>query len=163
MWCAARFGLGYEKHVGVCRVAVNFGGERKDADFFLEQCGHVFFFQLVTVSEPDRRIGDEQKAFASGEKRAWLVDPEIGGRKGPQWIAQAVAEKVGKHYAGSDDLHLLIYGNFFGTRLEHEALLDAVEPYREEFGSIWMHSSDALCTLVPSPKLGSIMGWGTIF
>ena len=57
-WCAAKFGVGYEKFLRPCLVAVNDTTERLDADFFVRTDGKEFPFQLAEVQEPERRRGD---------------------------------------------------------------------------------------------------------
>jgi hypothetical protein len=59
LWCAAMFGLGYEKHVLPCQVALNATTRRTDADFFLKVGEHEAAFQTVEALEPNRRRGME--------------------------------------------------------------------------------------------------------
>jgi hypothetical protein len=110
-WCAAMFGIGYEKFVSPCRVAINATKHRLDADFFLEAPGKEFPFQIVEVMEPGRRRGAE---FKAGAVKRISYDPNIGRAHGPQWIARKLEQKVAKKYANAGSMNLLLYSNFPG-------------------------------------------------
>src|SRR5688572_4326017 len=60
-WCAGMLGLGYEKYVSPCRVAVNETKERMDVDLSLEIDRQEYPFQLVEAMEPGRKRGAEFK------------------------------------------------------------------------------------------------------
>ncbi len=162
-WCAGMLGLGYEKCVAPCRVAVNNSRERLDADLFLEAAGREFPFQLVESMEPRRRRGAEYKALAAGDLKGLAYEPDRGRIEGPQWIAAAIAQKVAKNYAGSKGLNLLVYANFAGHQLGHAQVVEAARPYFPTFASIWIVTSLWLGSLHVANDLGRIEGWGIIF
>jgi hypothetical protein len=58
MWCAVRFGLGYEKFVGPCSISVDLE-ENSDADFVVRTNVGEFPFQTRIADVPTRRMGDE--------------------------------------------------------------------------------------------------------
>src|SRR5687767_6564006 len=68
-WCAAMLGLGYEKHIAPCLVAVNDTPQRGDVDLLLKIGEREYGFQLVMAMEPERRPGAEYKGFANGTLR----------------------------------------------------------------------------------------------
>lgn len=162
-WCAAMMGLGYEKHVAPCRVAVNDTDQRGDADFFLETSGALHPFQLAEVQVPGRERGAEFRAFARGELPVIPYEPERGRREGPGWIADAIQQKIKKKYAGSKELNLLLYVNFSARDLQHADVVEAARPYLAAFASVWAVSSLWLGVLEGGKVLGGINGWGIIF
>ncbi len=162
-WCAGMLGLGYEKHVAACRVAVNDSRERVDADIWLKTAGRQFAFQVVEVMEPERRRGAEYKALAGGLARGFGYDTERGRIDGPQWIANAVAQKVAKKYADAEQLNLLVYANFSAHQLQHVDVVNTARTYFPAFASIWVVTNLWLGSLNVSNQLGRIDGWGIIF
>jgi hypothetical protein len=100
-------GLGYERYVAPCRVAVNESRQRLDADFFLETGGVELPFQLVEAMVQGRRRGAEFKALARGVGRIKMGNAVRGREEGPAWIADAIARKAAKRYASAEDLNLV--------------------------------------------------------
>ena len=161
-WCAAMFGLGYEKHVGPCRAAVNEAIDT-DVDFFIEAGGRGYPFQLVEVMEPERERGAEFKAMAKGELRSIPYRPERGREEGPGWIAEKIRQKKAKYGLGAVGLNLLVYANFTARQLQHRDVLIAARPYLTSFASVWVLSGLWLGSLHVASDLGRIDGWGEIF
>jgi hypothetical protein len=162
-WCAAMLGLGYEKHVAPCLVAVNNTSQRGDVDLFLSTGGHEYGFQLVEAMEPERRRGAEYKGFANGSLRHIPYRPERGRIEGPAWVAEMVKQKVEKSYAGAKALNLLVYLNFSAHQIQHADVVDATRPFLDSFASVWVVSSLWLGSLHVENDLGRIEGWGQIF
>jgi hypothetical protein len=162
-WCAAMLGLGYQKHVASCLVAVNDSPQRGDVDLFLSTGGRDFGFQLVEVMEPERRRGAEYKGFANGSLRSIPYQPERGRIEGPVWIAEKIKQKVEKNYAGAKALNLLVYLNFSALQIQHADVIDASRPFLDRFASIWVVSNLWLGSLYVGNDLGRIDGWGQIF
>lgn len=127
-WCAAMFGLGYEKFLDPCQVAINATEQRQDADFFVEAAGREHPFQLVEALEPERRRGAEYKEFARGTRHSVPYEPARGHIEGPQWIADCIEKKVSKRYAGASHINLLVYANFPARELQHADVVTAAEP-----------------------------------
>lgn len=155
--------LGVRKCVAPCRVAVNKSRERGDADFFLETNLKNYPFQLIEVQEPGRRRGAEYKALAAGKLKGFKYEPERGRTEGPHWIANAVAKKRGKKYAGSMDLNLLVYGNFSAHQLQHSDVVEAARIHVSAFASVWVVTSLWLGSIYVANGLGRIDGWCLIF
>lgn len=82
MWCAVRFGLGYEKFVKSCSINVDLE-ENSDADFFLKTDAGEFPFQTRIADVPERRMGDDYKPEADGALPARPYEPERGRIEGP--------------------------------------------------------------------------------
>lgn len=156
-------GLGYEKCVAPCRVAVNQSNDQIDADLYLETAGREFPFQLVEAMEPERRRGAEYKAGAEHALASHPIEPERGRVEGPNWIASAIAKKATKRYAGSGKLNLLVYGNFPAYRIQHADVVDATRCHFPVFASIWVVTNLWLGSLHVANELGRIEGWGIIF
>jgi hypothetical protein len=161
-WCAAMFGMGYEKFVEPCEVALNDTPLQLDADFFLKVREQEYPFQLAEVQEDGRRRGDEYKGFANGSLRSVPYDPERGRLEGPDWIAAAIQRKAGKNYSNSQNLHLTIYANFSASGLQYQEVVRRATPYTKAFASIWLITSLHIATLIPGQTLGSIDGLGEI-
>ena len=167
-WAAGLFGIGYEEHVAPCRVAVNDTKEQVEADFFLETDGpQPHAFQLAEKMDPARKRGDEYReivaARARGESKLFHYDPEEGRRLGADWIAEAVASKAGKCYAGAECLHLVIFANFAAKELQHADLVAATAAFASTFASIWFLTDRHLATLHACADLGNVPGFGQIF
>src|SRR5207248_2862249 len=135
-WCAGMMGLGYEKHVGPCLVAVNETALPGDADFFLETAGKQYGFQLVEAMEAGRKRGAEYKGFANVTVRAIPYAPERGRTEGPAWIADKVRQKAEKNYADAAALNLLVYLNFSAHQIEHRDVVSAARPWCNRFASV---------------------------
>jgi hypothetical protein len=161
-WCAGMFGLGYEKFIRPCLVAINIGNDRLDADFFLRTDNQDFAFQVVEVQDPSRRRGAEYRLLAEGKALTFPYEPEKGHIEGPTWIVNAIEKKVRKNYAGATDLNLLVYANFTARKLDHDVLVAATEPYAKSFASIWVVTNLHLSYLWGTDELGRIDGWGII-
>jgi len=162
-WCAAMLGLGYEKAIRRCRVAANESEQRKDVDLYLEAAGREYPFQLVEVMEPGRKRGAEYKGQASRGLRGFGSDPGDARTNGPRWIADRIAQKIGKRYAGASDLNLLVYANFTAHQLQHAEVLSAARPHLSAFASVWVVTSLWLGSLSVRNDLGRIDGWCIIF
>lgn len=162
-WCAGMFGVGYSKYVQPCEVAINDGAYRADVDFFARAAGKEWGFQLAEVQEPARRRGFEYKQLAAGTMRTFPYEPERGTQEGTRWLADGARRKKEKNYAGSADLHLLLYANFSAQGLTHSALVTDLLPFSTDFASLWVVTSLALCSIFSRPDLGEIRGgWGEI-
>ncbi|HEV2545909.1 MAG TPA: hypothetical protein VGU20_01090 [Stellaceae bacterium] len=161
-WCAGMFGLGYERYLHPCRVAINATKFRTDADFFLEARGARFPFQIVEVMEPGRRRGAEFKGFANGTVTSIPYEPERGHFDGPQWIARLIKQKVAKSYANATSIHLLVYANFPARALQHAAVVAASARYRDSFASAWVLTNLHLGALWAGDDLGRLEGWAEL-
>ncbi len=133
------------------------------ADIWLKTAGRQFAFQVVEVMEPERRRGAEYKALAGGLARGFGYDTERGRIDGPQWIANAVAQKAAKKYADAEQLNLLVYANFSAHQLQHVDVVNTARTYFPAFASIWVVTNLWLGSLNVSNQLGRIGGWGIIF
>jgi hypothetical protein len=110
-WCAAHFGLGYEKHVESCQVWVN-PEQDSDTDFILKTVAGEFPFQTTLSDIPGRRMSDDHKPDPDGRFPGRAYEPDRGSLEGPSWIADAVEKKMAANYVAVRDLNLLIYANF---------------------------------------------------
>lgn len=162
MWCAVRFGLGYEKFVGPCSISVDLE-ENSDVDFVLKTDAGEFPFQTRIADVPGRRMGDDYKPEPDGTLPRRHYDPERGRIDGPGWIAAAVREKVDKQYSTAKCLNLLIYANFSTNDLDYKAVCDAIREYKQEFASIWIITNHQICSLTASVGLGEIGGFSAIY
>ncbi len=113
--------------------------------------------------EPERRRGAEYKAQARGERGGFGNDPDRGHIEGPKWIADGIAQKVGKNYAGATDLHLLVYANFNGYQLQHADVVAAALPHLPAFASVWVVTNLWLGTISSADDIGRTPGWCIIF
>lgn len=162
MWCALRFGLGYEKFVGPCSISVDLE-ENSDADFVLKTDAGEFPFQTTIADVPERRMGDDYKLEPDGTLPARPYEPERGHIEGPVWIANTVKEKVEKRYSTAKNLNLLIYANFSAHELDYAAVCDAIRECEKEFSSIWVITNHQICSLTSGVGLGEIRGFSAIY
>lgn len=163
-WCAAVFGIGYEKYIQPCRVAVDESFEARGLDFVLETDGKQFHFQTTEVLEEGRERGREFKEIEKGNMVLRPYRPQRGGQEGPGWIGAAIAKKVEKYYAGEKDLNLLVYVDFHAHDLKFDAIKEKAERYRDAFSSIWLITDTHIASLFPNASLGEIEGgWGMVY
>jgi hypothetical protein len=153
-WRAASFGVGYQKYIAGCKVAMSAPGARED--FFLLANGREFPFQTVSVQEEGRRLGDEYRRPPG--LTPWR--PALG-TEGLRWLETGIRKKADKRYARSNDLNILVYMNF-NSSLEWDAVTVALTPFRETFASLWLMAYHLIGTVFSTPDLGSVekcMGW----
>jgi hypothetical protein len=101
----------------------------------------------------------EYKQLASGNRQTIPYTPERGHVHGPSWLAEGVAKKKRKLYAGSSTLHLLLYANFSARQLKYNEVVAALTPYAGDFASIWIITDVLFCSVFSPPDMGSVNGW----
>lgn len=158
-WCAAAFGIGYEKYVRPCSVGVNDTPQFVEADFFLQTEDVTYSFQITEVLEKGRKRGAEYKAYESGEiiPYTWKEPKERISS-----IREAIENKVKKHYSGAAELNLLVYVNIKSNDLEYANILESVTSTKDKFSSIWLISNSRICSFFSKPEIGQIIGWREI-
>jgi hypothetical protein len=161
-WCAAVFGLGYERLIGTCKIGVNETSRNVDADFFLEVEGQQFAFQITEAQEEDRRRGQEFKEIEAGTLLSIPYRPEEASRKGAWWIQKAIEKKVKKEYAEARRLSLLVYANFHAPDMQYDKILENVMHLRGKFLSVWIITNSRMCSIFSDMKLGELPGWKQI-
>ena len=161
MWCALRFGVGYEKLVGPCTVCVEIE-ENNDADFIIKTFAGEFPFQTIIADVPGRHMGDDYKPGPGGNLPKRPYQPERGRIEGPGWITNAVKEKIKKRYSTAKNLNLLIYANFTAHHMSYIDVYKAIEPYNDVFASIWIITNHQICSLIVNNSLGKIAQFSTI-
>jgi hypothetical protein len=158
-WCAGMFGCGYATRIdAACKVAVNFSTQGMDADFFLMTGNREWSFQLAEVQRAGRKRGSEYKQLASGERRTVGYDPDRGAVECADCLANAVHKKKAKRYAGSAQLNLLLYGNF-NSEARHDQLVAQLGLFSNDFASLWIVTSDSLCSIFSVNGPPPIPGW----
>lgn len=161
-WCTGMFGVGYSKLVRPCAVAVNESRYREDVDFHIRVGDKEWEFQLAEVQRPGRQRGLEFRRFADGTVRSIALDPGLGAREGPAWLASAVERKRTKRYASSDKLSLVLYANFPARDLEYADVAGALLKYKGDFASLWIITSLYMGSAFTFEEIGSVPGWGPV-
>ena len=151
-YCAARFAIGYERHVQPCQIWVN-PKQNSATDFVLRTPRRDFEFQTVIADVPERRIGDEYKPDAELGKP---YRPGRGTAEGPAWIASKVLQKVDKKYADARNLSLLVYAMFDHNGLDYAAMCDSLPQDAGTFASVWVITNHHICSLRSCAELGSV-------
>jgi hypothetical protein len=154
-WCAGSLGVAYHLFVTRCEVAMH--SESDEADFSVRKHGTtapIFPFQTVEVMEPGRRRSEEYR-----NPRPRPYRPGQGTIEGPAWIASAVHKKLRKHYAGANQLNILVYVNFSAQGLEFAQISECLDRFRGAFASVWVMAHHIVGTVFSTPELGSIEGW----
>jgi hypothetical protein len=158
-WCASMFGIGYATRIDpACQVGVNGTTQRMDADFFLMTGNQKWDFQLAEAQELGRRRGDEYKLFASGKRRTVGCDPDRVTVDGAVLLEDTLHRKKAKHYAGSAQLNILLYANF-RRDVHHDQLVAQFGCFANDFASLWIVTSDHLCSIFSTNGLPEIPGW----
>lgn len=162
IWCALRFGLGYEKYVAPCFIKVNVQ-ENSDTDFVLKVDNNVFPFQTTISDVPERQMGNDYIPEPDGSLPSRPYEPERGRIEGPKWIAGAVKNKVEKRYSAAKILNLLIYANFSANDLDYQAVCEEIREYEDEFASIWIITNHQICSIKVTSCLGEIRQFSAIY
>lgn len=162
MWCALRFGLGYEKFVKPCLIKVGLE-ENSDTDFVVKVDAGEFPFQTTIADVPERRMGDDYKPEPDGRLSVRPYEPERGRIEGPKWIADAVKNKVEKQYSTAKNLHLLIYANFSAHELDYQMVSVEIRKYEDKFSSIWLITNHTICSVKVNCELGEIQQFRAIY
>jgi len=161
IWCALQFGLGYEKHVAPCWIAVN-KEENSDTDFILKTESCQFPFQTTIADMPGRRMGDEYKQTQTDSLPN--MPSQIGGLiEGPQWILNAVVGKIEKKYSALHTLNLLVYANFSSFELGYIDTVNALEKHSGKFSSVWIITNSQICSIHTAIGQGAINYYADIY
>lgn len=120
-------------------------------------------FQTTIADIPGRRMGDEHKPRSNGTLPLTAYEPERGRVEGPRWIAQAIKEKVEKHYANAKGINLLIYANFTAHQMDYQSICDEIEKYKNEFSSIWVITNHQIFSLVSKPDIGEVDHFAMVY
>lgn len=154
-WCAAHFGLGYERHVHSCTLWVN-PQQSSDTDFVLKTEDGEFPFQTTLSDVPDRRMTDDHKPGPDGRFPGRPYEPGRGTIEGPGWIADAVRKKVAANYSAARELNLLVYANFPTNGLDYGLICTSLPEVSNNFASIWVVTNHQICSVTSFPSLGAI-------
>ena len=154
-WCAAHFGLGYERHVRACTLWVN-PQQSSDTDFVLKTEHLEFPFQTTLSDVPDRRMTDDHKPGPDGRFPGRAYEPGRGTIEGPDWIADAIRKKVAANYSAARELNLLVYANFPTNGLDYGSICTRLPEGSSNFASIWVVTNHQICSVVSFPSLGAI-------
>jgi hypothetical protein len=155
MWCAAKFGIGYETYVRPCAILWTDTDDR-DVDATFEIDGKREPFQIVEVQPPGRRRGREYREQAHPITHD-SEDFEAGGREGPRWIRDMI-EKKARHYGLASHLHLLVYLNFNGRMLDPRRIRQEAADVAANFGSVWLVADHVIVSLTSS-HIGYLKAW----
>ena len=157
-WCASFFGIGYEKYLRPCKFAVDERLESRGIDFVMEVEGKKYPFQTTEVLERGRKRGEEVREIEKGNIVLRSYMPARGGQEGPDWIVADIAKKAEKHYAGSEDLNLLVYVDFEAHGLNFNVIKEKAKMYCDSFSSICLITDEHIASLIPNATLGEIKG-----
>jgi hypothetical protein len=107
-------------------------------------------------------MGDDYKLGPDGTLPKRPYQPERGCVEGPEWIVNAVKEKIKKRYSTMKNLNLLIYANFTAHDMDYREVCNAVGAYKDTFASIWIITNHQICSLIVNNELGRISRFSTI-
>jgi hypothetical protein len=161
-WCAAHFGIGYERHVYPCELWVN-PEQNSDTDFVLKTEHGEFPFQTTLADVPERRMTDDYKPGPDGEFPVRNYEPGRGTLEGIDWISDAVQKKVAVNYSTAHELNLLIYANFPTNGLDYQSLCMKLHKYSGQFASIWVVTNHQICSVMSFLTLGEISEFRLIY
>jgi hypothetical protein len=156
VWCAARFGIGYERHVRrPCLLHVS-DVQSSDTDFIFRVDGNEFPFQTTIADAPERKMVDDYRPTKDGSPHLMPYEAERHRLESPSWIELAIDRKIAKHYAGAASLNLLVYANLSTALRDYDAIRNAVRKDQQIFNSVWVMTNYQLCSVYSTGKLGSI-------
>lgn len=152
-WCAAHFGLGYERHVRTCTLWVN-PQQNSDTDFVFKTRYGEFPFQTTLSDVPERKMTGDHKPGPDGKFPVRPYEPGRGTLEGPIWIGDAVRRKVATNYSAARELNLLVYANFPTNGLDYESVCTKLREYSGQFASVWIVTNHQICSVMSFPALG---------
>jgi hypothetical protein len=160
MWCAARFGIGYETHVGECTLEIESEDERREYDFHLRALGSRLPFQIAEVLDSGRRRGDEYR----GRTRKQVTEaldrrPSQGDWYAAKRVREALASKNQKYRTGSAGLHMLLYVNIKASSVPWASVANATEHEAKAFASVWLLTQDLFCCIHSGKVWSGFVGW----
>lgn len=136
-WCAAKFGLWFEKYIGSCEVKVN---SQSFPDFFLKYNGCEFWFENTEVLEEGRQRTKEYKEKSHDSivhiSQAELEYNEVNA---PEWIKNAIKKKANRYRDNARSTNLVIYVNItLFHEIDIKKIKKACMEYEDTFQSIWI-------------------------
>jgi hypothetical protein len=162
IWCAAHFGIGYERHVEPCSVWVN-TEQNSDTDFVLRIKKGDFPFQATLADVPGRKMGDEHRLSRDAAPRPLPYQPGRGSAEGPEWIKAAICRKRTVRYSGASALNLLVYANFSTNGLDDDAVRRVAEEPAGAFASVWVVTNHQIFSVGQSGSCGRLHGLHLIY
>ena len=173
-WCAARFGMGYQRLFGYCAIEIEEKDEQRYYDFHLihrddsesEKTERKMPFQLVEVMDGHRRRQEyrnltREQRLAAEAARGGTAEHAV------ERIKATLKGKVAKHYARADRMHFLLYVNVNGGAPRWKDLVEATKPESQAFGSVWLMTVSDFCCIhtnasVEARKWHLVTGWKPI-
>jgi hypothetical protein len=161
IWCAAHFGIGYERHVEPCKVRVN-TEQNSDTDFILRIKKGDFPFQTTLADVPGRKMGDEH---SPNRDAASLMpyQPGRGSAEGSEWIKSAICRKRAARYSDASTLNLLVYANFSTNGLDYETVKRIADEPAGAFGSVWVVTNHQISSVGRRGLCGYLDGFHLIY
>jgi hypothetical protein len=162
MWCAAKFGRAYERHVGACRIEIEERDEQRDHDFHLIVEGRRLPFQVASVHDDGRRLGDDYGGRTKEQVDALLDErPMQTGAYAVERVRSGLRAKRDKNYAGAGSLHLLLYLNVNAWSVMWPDLVAMAKVEGAGFASVWVMSEHVVCCIAHSGNTWPVLpaGW----
>jgi hypothetical protein len=164
MWCAARFARGYERSFGTCHIDVDLVDEQREYDFHLVLPGGAPLpFQVFEVLDAGRRRAEEYSSDGAKRSDAQSDKLLVRGASYPERrLRDELEKKVAKHYADSQELHLLAYLNLNAGSLPWASMAAAAEFAAPSFASIWIVTDGLMACLHGGDRWAGKIGWKLI-
>lgn len=155
-WCAAQFGLGFDKCIGSCEVKIN---SLNFPDFFLRYNNREFWFENTEVLREGRlRTKEYQEKSEDSMAHISQAEMEKNEVQAPEWIKRAIAKKASKYGSNSKSINLLIYVNLSLLHiLDINKIRDVCLEYEGTFQSIWILTGQYISVLFISPECKETM------
>lgn len=156
MWCASVFAEGYEKNFSECYIEIAESDEQRDFDFLFHAQGQVHPFQVTEVLDKGRKRNLEYKLGIDGLASAdGLQVPENAHKR----LQEAIELKIQKNYAGSKELHLLLYANFIGKNASWATMVSCLSEQCKSFASVWIITGNEICCISSGISLYGKSQW----
>lgn len=160
MWCAAKFGLGYERNVAPCEIDIEELNEQREYDFHLCTDGERLPFQVAEVLDEGRRRGDEYRDRTSDEvnqlhnQRSWK-DRGYAGRR----VIEELHSKHKTYRSGARTIHMLLYINIKAASVPWASIANAAESESKNFASVWLVTQELICCIHGGDRWVGQVGW----
>ena len=163
MWCAGRFGRGYESHFGECFVDIDETDEQRDYDFHLLVGSLRLPFQIAEVLDSGRRRGQDYRDYTEDEVAGQLsLLPKGDSAYASARIREALRSKIDKRYAGASSLHILLYLNVNASSVPWASLAEPAAVEAQTFASVWLVTQHLFCCLHGGKQWSGLVGWRAI-
>lgn len=162
-WCAARFGMAYDRNIGPCQVEIEDVDRGEPYDFHLLALEQRLLFQIAEVLAPGRHRHDEYRQLEMAEIEARNRSDTGDASRAASEVRDAIKRKALRYAADErKSMHLLLYLNLGADTVSWAGLSLAVEEDAKAFASVWALTHELVSCLYGGNTWHGKVGWKPI-